>query len=71
MFLAKALLYGYAILLSAIILNFVASKLGIKTWYEFILKPSSLSLMDVVWLFAVYPLALGLTALTISRIKIF
>jgi len=27
--------------------------------------------MDVVWLFAVYPLALGLTALTISRIKIF
>ena len=55
---------GLVILTVAIFANFTVAKLGLKTWYDFLdsLGNSSLTLMDYLWLFAIYPLILGLTA---------
>tara|TARA_B100000941_G_scaffold275335_1_gene237113 strand:- start:1696 stop:1917 length:222 start_codon:yes stop_codon:yes gene_type:complete len=55
---------GLVILTVAIFANFTVAKLGLKTWYDFLdsLGNSSLKLMDYLWLFAIYPLILGLTA---------
>jgi len=55
---------GVIILISAILANIIASKLGLKTWYDFLnsIENSSLKLMDYIWLFGIYPLILGLSA---------
>jgi hypothetical protein len=68
MFLAKALLYGYILLLSAIILNFLASKLKVKSWYDFIKKPKQTSVISYIWLFLIYPLSLGLAIVLAQQI---
>ena len=55
---------GVIILISAILANIIASKLGLKTWYDFLnsIGNSSLKLMDYLWLFGIYPQILGLSA---------
>ncbi|GDX62643.1 hypothetical protein LBMAG34_1770 [Candidatus Saccharibacteria bacterium] len=68
MFLAKALLYGYVLLLSAIVLNLIASKLKIKSWYDFIKKPKQTSAVSYIWLFLIYPLSLGLAIVFVQQI---
>ena len=55
---------GVSILLVAIICNFLISKLGIASWYDFLENisknhPNNLSLIDYLWLFLLYPLCLG------------
>lgn len=64
MILLKIFLLGLIILISAIALNFIVSKLGITGWYEFLLNygKQDISILSYLWLFLVYPLALGLTA---------
>ena len=56
---------GVMILIVAIVANIAAAKLGLKTWYDFLNglgSGSSLRFMDCLWLFAIYPLLLGLSA---------
>jgi hypothetical protein len=56
---------GVSILLVAILFNFIISKLGIASWYDFINilsknEPNNLSVIDYLWLFLFYPVCLGL-----------
>ena len=53
-----ALITGYLILLVAIVLNGLAMRLGLKTWYGFFEEPS-IGILDGVFLFGLYPVALG------------
>lgn len=61
---------GWLVLIAAVILNLTADRLGITGWYGFLTGLASggrpflmrISWMDVVWLFFVYPLALGVVA---------
>jgi len=63
----KVYFTGLIILLSAILLNLISGKLGITGWYDFLngLANSgrkifdSLSVMDYIWLFVLYPFLLG------------
>ena len=60
----KYFFIGVIILISAIIANIIAAKLGLKTWYDFlngINNGVSLSIFDYICLFALYPLTLGLS----------
>tara|TARA_B100000941_G_C28479850_1_gene541477 strand:- start:1003 stop:1227 length:225 start_codon:yes stop_codon:yes gene_type:complete len=60
----KYYIIGTIILVIAILANLLANKLGIKTWYDFlngIGNNSSFSVIDYIWLFAAYPLILGLS----------
>lgn len=68
MFIAKALIYGYVLLFSAIFLNLIASKLKIKSWYDFIKKPKQTSVASYIWLFLIYPLSLGLAIVLVQQI---
>tara|TARA_B100000902_G_C27307863_1_gene916609 strand:- start:634 stop:858 length:225 start_codon:yes stop_codon:yes gene_type:complete len=55
---------GVIILISAILANIIASKIGLKTWYDFlntINNGTSLSTFDFIWLFVFYPFTLGLS----------
>ena len=53
---------GVAILVTAILLNAVVSKIRIVTWYDFVKKPSSAHWFDYIWLFVLYPALLGAAA---------
>jgi len=62
---------GIFILVGAIISNFFASKIQCKTWYDFLQGMlegfsfwNQVSFKDLVWLFFIYPLLLGLSAHT-------
>lgn len=61
-------LLGVSILLGAIALNWAASKFGLSTWYDFVKKPSDTSAISLVWLFVIYPLALGAIAYFAGKI---
>lgn len=54
---------GLAILVAALLLNTIAMKLRIVTWYDFVKKPSSARWFDYVWLFILYPALLGSVAI--------
>lgn len=58
---------GAGILIAAIILNFIASKLNLSTWYDFIKNPGKTTILSYVWLFIIYPFGLGLAAYLISK----
>ena len=56
---------GVSILIVVIVCNFIVSKLGITSWYDFLEnitknEPNNLSLIDCLWLFLLYPLCLSL-----------
>ena len=64
--LIKLYVAGLVILIVAIVANFLAEQLGLKTWYAFLEgmgNGQSLSLKDGLWLFVFYPLTLGGSAL--------
>jgi len=57
---------GIIILITAIVANIIAQKLNIMTWYGFIEfltktddKDVALRIIDITWLFVLYPLVLG------------
>jgi cation transporter-like permease len=72
-------LAGVAILLGAIVINMLAGVVGLKTWYD-VLKPipeiglaavaRSLTVMDVLFLFVLYPALLGLCGYLVMRGRI-
>ena len=58
---------GLAVLIIAIFANYIAGVFQWKTWYDFLQQAtkdeplwSSLKIMDLLWLFILYPLLLGL-----------
>jgi hypothetical protein len=53
---------GLIILIGAILLNALAHKLKLKTWYEFVKQRRDTSVVSYVWLYVLYPGALGLLA---------
>ena len=64
----KLYIIGISILVVAIFANFLAAKLGLLTWYDFLKSISekgfqsvtSAGLVNLLWLFILYPLSLGL-----------
>ena len=64
--LIKLYITGIVILVVAILANFLATQLGLKTWYAFLEvmnSGQSPNLKDGLWLFVFYPLFLGGSAL--------
>ncbi|MEY3368959.1 MAG: hypothetical protein RI973_2114 [Bacteroidota bacterium] len=67
----KLFITGLVILFAAIALNVLIQKLHIMGWYEFLGKLqgqgsktfADMSIADYCWLFALYPLGLGLSAI--------
>ena len=59
-FIALALVLGWVILLTAIILNYFARLVGLMTWYDFLNAPAKAGVVAYIWLFLIYPLCLGL-----------
>lgn len=60
---------GLFILLFAILVNYIAGLLQLKTWYTFLEELASSNylwkstkIMDVIWLFILYPLLLGVSS---------
>lgn len=60
---------GFFILIAALLANFFASKLQLKTWYDLVyglLRSCRywevLKIKDLLWLFILYPLFLGFGA---------
>lgn len=74
----KVFLTGWGILIAAIILNIIALRLGITTWYPFFEEInktgfnkafSGLSFISKFFLIVIYPLGLGAIAYLILRFK--
>ena len=72
-----AYLAGIDILFTAVILNVIAGKMGLSTWYDFILNIGrenfkdavmKLGFCSIVFMAIVYPLLLGVTAVLSYRI---
>lgn len=64
-------LCGFSVLVVAIIVNYIAAKLGVATWYEFIEIVGNhgvvgairqIDLLSILFLFIIYPFILGTTA---------
>lgn len=60
-------LLGFAILIGALVLNIIAHRLGILTWYDFINAPGKANIVSYIWLFILYPLSLGAIAYVASN----
>jgi hypothetical protein len=58
---------GISILAAALLLNFLAGKLSLSTWYDFVKDPGNTSVLSYIWLFIIYPFGLGLTAYLVSK----
>ena len=75
----KIFLTGFVILIVAALVNIVALKAGISTWYPFLNDVSKIgfvkafvetSFVSKVFLFIIYPLLLGLSAfIVLGKIK--
>lgn len=60
--LIKFYFIGLMVLVVAIMANFLAVQLGVKTWYDFLEgmgNVEGLNIKDILWLFVFYPLTLG------------
>jgi len=62
------LILGVGILAAALVLNFLAGKLSLSTWYDFVKDPGQTSFLSYIWLFVLYPFGLGLAAYLISKV---
>ncbi len=51
--------YGWIILIVAIIVNIIAKKFGIATWYDFLTSKETLSILNYIFLFVIYPAIFG------------
>lgn len=72
----KVLIVGWVILILAILLNFLAGKLGITSWYPFLDNVSKngivfsfqkLSIISILFLFVAYPGLLGFSAVVVAK----
>ena len=55
----KYLIYGWIIFIVAIPVNFIAKKIGLVTWYDFLVFNKSIGFLDGIFMFIVYPLIFG------------
>jgi len=55
----KYLIYGWIILIVAIPVNLIAKKIGLVTWYDFLVFNKSIGFLDAIFMFLVYPLIFG------------
>ena len=55
----KYLIYGWIILIVAIPVNIIANKIGLVTWYDFLVFKKSIDFQDGLFMFIVYPLIFG------------
>lgn len=53
---------GIIILVGAILLNTLASFLGLLSWFEFLKNPQKVTLVNYLWLLVIYPMCLGFIA---------
>lgn len=60
-------LLGLGILAGAIILNVVASRFGLMSWFEFVKNPGGVDVFSYIWLFVLYPFGLGVVAYFIVK----
>ncbi len=59
----KAYLVGVIILIVAIVLNIFAKTAKLTSWYDFLNnRKLNNPLLDIIWLFFLYPFLLGLSA---------
>ncbi len=58
--LLKYFIYGWLILLLGIVVNFLAKKINLITWYDFLVFGENLAIKDVIFLFLVYPTLFGI-----------
>ncbi|MEC7173340.1 MAG: DUF7672 family protein [Flavobacteriaceae bacterium] len=69
--LIKLYFTGLLILIVAILANFLATQLGLKTWYDFLNQwgnGNALNFKDGFWLFVIYPLILGCSILIVNML---
>ena len=61
---------GIAILVAALVLNYIATSIGLATWYDFVKASdrSGISLLSYAWLFIIYPGCLGAAAVLVVRL---
>ena len=59
---------GVGILAGALVLNYLGSRLGLPSWYDFVEAPSTLTALSAVWLFVLYPFGLGTTAYLVEKL---
>lgn len=64
----KIFLLGIIILAGAIILNTLASRIGLLNWYDFLETPSKADHISYLWLFIIYPMILGVIAYLTSKL---
>ena len=55
----RYLIYGWIILIAAIPVNIIAKKIGLVTWYDFLVFKNSISFLDGLFMSIVYPLIFG------------
>jgi len=72
----KIYLTGLVVLIIAILLNFLAGKVGLDTWYSFLSEFQKVgpvktiaktSLPSLIFLFGIYPFCLGVVAFFVVR----
>ncbi|MEX2054475.1 MAG: hypothetical protein WD883_02960 [Candidatus Colwellbacteria bacterium] len=59
---------GVSILLGAIILNALASRLGLMNWFEFFKNPGAANTFSYIWLLVIYPLGLGVIGYYVAKL---
>lgn len=59
---------GLLILFGAILLNYIAIILGLTSWYEFLKQPRYPGLLNLFWLFILYPFCLGVVAIYSTKL---
>jgi|AntRauTorckE6833_2_1112554.scaffolds.fasta_scaffold316358_1 hypothetical protein len=63
----RGFIVGWSILVAAIIINALANKITLLTWYTYLTKiPGQVSAIDYVFLYVIYPLLLGLVGVTVT-----
>ena len=62
-------IYGWIILIAAIPVNIIAKKIGLLTWYDFLVFKKSIGLLDGIFMFIGYPLIFGAIIYFLRMIK--
>ena len=62
-------IYGWIILVVAIPINLIAKKLGLVTWYDYLVFKKSLGFLDGIFMFLVYPLLFGAIIYFLRMVK--
>ena len=52
-------IYGWIILIAAIPVNLIAKKIGLVTWYDFLVFKKNIGFLDGIFMLIVYPLIFG------------